>query len=130
MRTVAMWFYRIAFVLSFAMLALVLATKGHSAGFDCRKAKLPAEMAICADATVNGMDSEMASFYFRSYSRMHGNDKSAFAAEQRIWIAFRNQCYWDTGCLRLTYFARWMQMCNLLQWEDEFCAEVQNDNGE
>lgn len=63
--------------------------------FDCRKAKLPAEKAICADAQMSAIDALVTKAY-GSFEPAFGGDKRKIA---RSLVADRNACKSDAACI-------------------------------
>ncbi len=92
--------------LLFAAMAAGIALPNPAQGFDCSKAGSPAEKRICADPSLARMDQEMAALYRNVLQA--SNDGNAWKADQRAWLARRDQCRDDTGCLRSEYQTRLM----------------------
>lgn len=63
--------------------------------FDCSKASLPAEKAICADPQLSAIDLLVAKAY-KGFEPAFGGDKHKIA---RALIADRNACNSDTACI-------------------------------
>ena len=74
--------------------------------FDCSRASIPSEFAICGDAQLAGLDNAIARAYNAALSRMSSSQRAAFRADQRNWLAFRNRCGANVGCLRAEMDAR------------------------
>jgi uncharacterized protein YecT (DUF1311 family) len=77
--------------------------------FDCGKATTWAERAICASATLSGLDREVGAIYRDARSRASPSAAGALKARQRIWIGRREQCQGNadpTGCLLAMYEQR------------------------
>lgn len=66
----------------------VLPTAAHAASFDCGAARSPIEHAICNDAQLSALDSQLADTYRAALSK-HGVDTDALKAEQRDWLKQR-----------------------------------------
>lgn len=87
---------------------LLLAPAGTVApprpGFDCRKAILPAEQAICRDPALASWDRSVG----RAFARLRDGDDDVAATDdpdallrsQRRWIVERNRCGGNAGCLK------------------------------
>ncbi|UDL90594.1 hypothetical protein LGH82_04375 [Mesorhizobium sp. PAMC28654] len=82
-------------------LALVLVGVGSGSAradgpsFDCRKATLPAEKAVCADRQLSAIDALIAKA-FRDFKPAFGGDKRKIA---RALVADRNACKDDVACI-------------------------------
>ncbi len=75
----------------------------HAASFDCNRANLAVERAICADSGVSKLDEELSAAYGIA---ARGPDRQRVVAEQRFWIStVRNRCG-DAACLASAYRAR------------------------
>jgi uncharacterized protein len=86
------------------ILLLLLPTLASAAGFDCSKAKSPTEQRICADPVLTKMDLELGNAYEQVLKSTDTAD--AWKADQRAWLAERNRCAGDNGCLRQQYAER------------------------
>ncbi|MET2826796.1 lysozyme inhibitor LprI family protein [Mesorhizobium shangrilense] len=82
-------------------LALVLVGTGSGSAradgpsFDCRKASLPTEKAVCADPQLSAIDALVAKA-FKDSEPSFGGDKRKIA---RALVADRNACMDDTACI-------------------------------
>ncbi|TGU57915.1 hypothetical protein EN829_068705, partial [Mesorhizobium sp. M00.F.Ca.ET.186.01.1.1] len=63
--------------------------------FDCRKAQLPAEKAICADPQMSAIDALVTKAY-SGFEPAFGGDKRKIA---RGLVADRNACRTDAACI-------------------------------
>ena len=63
--------------------------------FDCRKARLPTEKAICADPQMSAIDA-LATKAYRDFEPAFGGDKHKIAREL---VADRNACKTDAACI-------------------------------
>lgn len=81
---------------------LVLRRRGEhdpvQASFACAKARGATEQAICASATLAGYDRSVAAAYRFALQRA-GDEAGAIRQAQRDWIATRDACGADAGCL-------------------------------
>ena len=82
------------------LLAAILAggtapTRADGPSFDCGKARLPAEKAICADPQLSAIDL-LVSRAYKDFEPSFGGDKRMIA---RGLIADRNACKGDTACI-------------------------------
>jgi len=77
------------------------------ASFDCSKAGTATEKAICADVALARLDRSLADAYAQGLSWADGEaEKAKIRDAQRAWIAERNACGGDVGCLTAAYDAR------------------------
>lgn len=60
--------------------------------FDCKAASTPVEKAICADPKLADADQEIADAYKTLQSLSGAADRERLRAEQKAWLAQRNQC--------------------------------------
>jgi uncharacterized protein len=89
-----------AIVWLMAAVALELSALGSAAwadgpSFDCRKAQLPAEKAICADPQLSAIDA-LISKAFSGFEPAFGGSKLKIA---RALVADRNACKTDAACI-------------------------------
>ncbi len=87
------------------MAAAILAVSmgGVSAqSFDCAKARLDTEVAVCDSARLSRLDEEMASLY---YGLPHYVRKD-IGREQRRLLRRRNACGYDVRCIARAYRQR------------------------
>lgn len=88
-----------------------------TASFDCNKAKLASEIAICNNSELRQLDNQLASLYrshLKDYKRDPNIDKK-LRSTQKSWLSERNICSSDTSCLRTRYLER-------IGWLKEFEA--------
>jgi uncharacterized protein len=67
------------------ILAIVMVTSLHAASFDCFRAKLALDRAICDDAELSALDEEMAVAYNAALERQSGYPERLIA-EQAAWL--------------------------------------------
>ncbi|CAO3407860.1 hypothetical protein [Azospirillum largimobile] len=60
--------------------------------FDCKAASTPVEKTICADPKLADADQEIADAYKTLQSLSDAADRERLRAEQKAWLAQRNQC--------------------------------------
>lgn len=82
------------------------AAGGAKPSFDCRKAGNAAERAICADGNLAALDRKMAATYRSVSRRVSGANKTRLRREQRGWLAERNRCGGNRGCINNLYRLR------------------------
>lgn len=88
-----------------ALFAFCFTASAASAGpaFNCRYAKLPAEVAICNSAELSGLDRTMSQLYYTARNRWHGQARRNLKNMQKQWLRQRNSCGYDVNCLRWSY---------------------------
>lgn len=84
-----------------------------SPGFDCARPNNDAERTICSNDDLAGMDQDLNSQYKLAVSNITSEaaggtpaDVARFRREQSEWIARRNDCGGDAGCLTQSYRSR------------------------
>lgn len=82
---------------------VLVATACFATSFDCSKASLPAEVTICKNAEISGLDEEMVNAYSTAIKK---GDDQKLKASQRAWLKERNSCGFDSLCLKKIYLAR------------------------
>jgi uncharacterized protein len=70
--------------------------------FDCSKARIAAEHAICDYPQLGRLDEEMASLYFSLPYVVRNEIKGS----QRRWLRRRNACGYDRRCIARSYRRR------------------------
>ncbi len=70
--------------------------------FDCRRASLDAEYAICANARLGILDEEMSSLFYSLPRALQRELRQS----QLAWLRQRNACGYDIGCIRRAYIQR------------------------
>lgn len=84
-------------------LFLGLGASGASAqSFDCSKARLPAEFAICDSPRLARLDEEMSALYFGLPYVV----REEIRESQRRWLNRRNACGHDDLCIEDAYLRR------------------------
>jgi uncharacterized protein len=95
------------FALALASLALAAATTpSQAASFSCYGRLTVTERAICANAQLSAVDSEMASFYYADLKRAPRAYKPILKRNQAQWLRSRNSCGASVGCLMSAYNQR------------------------
>ena len=75
-------------ICAIAFAIALLPAAAHAASFDCTAARSPIEHAICNDAQLSALDSQLADTY-RAALNKHGADTDALKAAQRDWLKQR-----------------------------------------
>jgi uncharacterized protein len=92
------FFVRFFFV---ACAMVFFAGRASAASFDCRRARVGVEQAICFSPQLSQLDELMASLYQAAWAGTV--DKQSLRQTQRDWLRLvRNQCTTE-GCLRIAY---------------------------
>lgn len=89
------------------LIAMAIGTRAEAASFDCARAQMPDEKAVCRNHALSELDSRMAALWY-SYSRfpflmgMSGVRQD----EAHQFLADRRRCGSNVACLRRVYQAR------------------------
>ena len=86
--------------------ATVPFSTAQSASFNCRYAKLAAEIAICQSRELHILDEKMAGKYVRLKQHLGGAVWRNLRNEQRHWQRRRNNCGYDNICIEDSYVYR------------------------
>jgi uncharacterized protein len=105
--------------ISAAILGVITATAfcapAQAASFNCNRAQLPAEIAICGTGALHDLDERMAALYFELMDDAPGWAIRQIQAEQRRWLDIRNGCGYNIRCLRRQHLRR---IDHLEDWDD------------
>ncbi|GIT92440.1 hypothetical protein JANAI62_28980 [Jannaschia pagri] len=71
--------------------------------FDCARAGTPTELAICADANLAQLDSQMAAQYQSIRRRLSNAGRARLLEEQRGFLRGRDACGANAGCINNAY---------------------------
>ena len=95
---------RIAPVLIIA--AITVCGPAHSASFDCAKAKTSVEKAICGDAKLSQLDSDLDRYYGVAIDALK-DGAPCLKSDERNWVkTVRDQCGAKADCLTNSYLGR------------------------
>ena len=86
--------------------AVLLAGSSEAASFNCRYAKLPAEVAICQSPGLGELDQQMANLYFGIINYAPSWASRQIKAQQVNWLSRRNSCGYDDYCISNAYQQR------------------------
>jgi uncharacterized protein len=88
-------------------LVAVLATiqPAFAVGFDCSRAANATETAVCTHDDLQRADNRLASAYRQLLTAAPGQ-RASLRKTQREWLATRNRCGSDTGCIETQYEQR------------------------
>ena len=99
-----------------AVLAVMAAGPASAASFDCKKAKLPVEIAVCSDPTLSSQDEELARQYLPLIKSAPADAAKTIKIEQKAWLAERNACGADMQCIMGSYRIRLQRFG---EWRDQ-----------
>jgi uncharacterized protein len=110
------------------LLAAAVATSpAAAASFNCKKAKLPAEIAVCADPSLSTADEELARQFGPLIEIGGPDDVKAIKKEEDAWLKSRNACASDKQCIARRYQERLKQ---LGEWQKKIAAAAANTGAE
>lgn len=89
-----------------AAATLAVAAPAAAASFDCARARLPDERAICADRALNDQDVRLATWLDALGQLQLMGANGAMRDDQRAWLAARHGCGGDRVCLAHSYDRR------------------------
>jgi uncharacterized protein len=100
-----------------ALVAMAMATQAEAASFDCNRARTPDEKAVCRNAGLSELDSEMAALWY-SYKRFPFlmGASGVRQDDARQFLADRRQCGANVSCLRRVYQARIKALKAGIRW--------------
>ena len=77
-----------------------------AASYDCSRATTAAEIAVCDNPGLSGLDEEMASLYRSLLYQLPPRQATRLRDDQRSWLVARDSCGADVRCLRARYQER------------------------
>ena len=94
-----------------AAFACFSAAAAEAASFNCAHAFLPAEGTVCGDAKLGQLDEKAAGIYFMIVgSSPPQNTLNEVKTSQQKFVAARNACGTDVGCLIDAYTSQIMYL--------------------
>jgi len=90
------------FAFLFALFLGLDAAGASAQSFDCNKASLATEQAICASTELGQLDEQLASLYFS----LPMDVREAMRRSQLDWLRRRNRCGFDQACIADAYRSR------------------------
>jgi uncharacterized protein len=87
-----------------AFVLLMAPALAAAAGFDCARASLAAEKAVCAAPELSGLDDHLSRYYAAARTALV-DASPCLQADQQRWLQRRNACR-DDACLRAAYLDR------------------------
>lgn len=88
---------RTACVAAMAVLSWAVPALAQGPAFDCAKADGTVEALICTDPALAALDRRMDEVFTAAVVKAQGSGLAALRAEQRGWIAGRNECWKTQG---------------------------------
>jgi uncharacterized protein len=106
--------------------AVVFAGGAHAASFNCAKARLPDEKAICASRSLSELDVKMAALFgVRMKLPMPMGSRGAAQDEQQAFLTMRAACKADAACISAAYKARIAALSQTLDAAmQDYCVKV------
>lgn len=106
--------------------ALILATlfctsTSYAAGFDCSKAKSPAEKTICSATSLSDLDEILVLSFNKAVAG--SADVKALKTAQLDWLKSRDLCTTSVDCLTNSYTTRLGELINLVAKIPDTAAE-------
>lgn len=94
--------------LRLALLATIIAgsVPASAASFDCHRARLPDEKAICASRQLSELDVEMSVRYQMLMGLVAMGTRGDMGEEQQSWLSARKKCGANEACLLAAYRQR------------------------
>jgi uncharacterized protein len=84
----------------------MMAPSASAASFDCYRARLPDERAICADRTLDDRDVELSVRYEMVLHLVAMGQRGDLQDQQRAWLDRRHACGMNRQCLLGAYDRR------------------------
>lgn len=89
-----------------ALLLVVLPAMAGAASFDCTRARLADEQAVCRLRALNDRDVRMAVLYGLDIRLVPMGTRDAIRHDQWVWLRERHACGADAACLQRSYDRR------------------------
>lgn len=86
--------------------ASLLPLSTQAASYDCTRANTAAEIAVCANPSLNRMDEDLAVQYRELLNRLPPRRAEMMRDDQRSWLVARDSCGADVRCLKARYQER------------------------
>ncbi len=74
--------------------------------FDCRYARLPDELAICASPQLAALDRQLSQLYYARVDVLDSDARLAFRRQQGDWLGRRKLCGANAACVSQAYSSR------------------------
>jgi len=89
----------ISFVIAVAVVTAPYAGLAQGPSFDCARAGSPTERAICGSPQLSQQDRVISALYSDLHRALGPAARDRLLTEQRAWLAGRNSCGADKGCI-------------------------------
>lgn len=106
---------RLFIALFFGLIFTTVNNAAMAASFNCTKATLPTEKAICQHLSLNDQDVKMATTFNVLTRVLPMGGRDALRDEQSIWLKQRNHCGQRINCIQMSYISRQQQLDQMLQ---------------
>lgn len=116
---------------------LKIHSKALPVSFDCKKANLKTEIAICNAAKKENFNEDIKLYYLYNALLIETEDyieRKSIEASQKAWLKERNQCQNDIECIKTLYKSRYGEISAQLQsiFKKKFgflehCASIHNN---
>lgn len=93
-------------ILGLVLAISCVAGSASAASFDCKKARLADEKAICAERSLNDKDVRMDVLYGINRRTLAMGGRGALIDQQRDWLQGRKACGGNKACLNRAYDRR------------------------
>ncbi|MGF6770006.1 uncharacterized protein P3T18_002485 [Paraburkholderia sp. GAS199] len=97
---------RISFRLFVLAASVACSAQSFAASFDCARARLPDEKAVCASRQLSEMDVEMAVRFQTLSGLVAMGTRGDMGEQQQSWLAARKRCAANQSCLIAAYRQR------------------------
>lgn len=74
--------------------------------FDCRYARLPDELAVCASPQLAALDRRLSQLYYARVDALDGDARLSFRRQQGDWLGQRKLCGSNAACVSQAYSSR------------------------
>lgn len=91
---------------------------GLAQSFDCRAARTPDEMTICANSGLARLDQQLATAYRRDADALGDDQRQAFQQNEVAFINARRRCGDDRRCIAESYRNRIHELQTLMSQSD------------
>ena len=108
-------FKKLLFAASLLSMGSLLPLSAFAASFDCQKAALSTEKAICQYRSLNDQDVKMVTTFTILTHVLPMGGRDALRDEQQVWLKQRNACGGKVSCIARHYQQRQTQLDDLLQ---------------
>src|SRR3954447_3593569 len=97
------------------LISLAATSSSRAASFDCGKARLADEIAICRDPALNDQDVRVGLLFDITLHFLAMGARDEARDRQKQWLAERSRCGSDVTCLRRAYDQRLGELQGVLE---------------